>query len=95
MSRVAFLNTLTFSAAALGRIGSGWIADHYGRRTMLNANLLLFTLGAIICALAPDYAVLATGRFIVGIGLGGEISIAVTMLAELCSTRFAVRRSAS
>ena len=55
---------------------------------MLSANLLLFTLGAIICALAPNYAVLAAGRFIVGIGLGGEISIAVTMLAELCSTRF-------
>ncbi|KWR74939.1 MFS transporter [Cupriavidus sp. IDO] len=88
VAQIGFLNTLTFSAAALGRIGSGYIADRYGRRTMLSANLLLFTLGAIICALAPNYAVLAAGRFIVGIGLGGEISIAVTMLAELCSTRF-------
>ncbi|GAB3629666.1 MFS transporter [Pandoraea terrae] len=86
--QIALLNTLTFSAAALGRIGSGIIADRYGRRTMLSANLLLFTLGAIICALAPNYGVLAAGRFVVGIGLGGEISIAVTMLAELCSTRF-------
>ncbi|MFC3107500.1 MFS transporter [Undibacterium arcticum] len=88
VTQVGFLNTLTFSAAALGRIGSGYIADRYGRRTMLSANLLLFTLGAIICALAPNYTVLAAGRFIVGMGLGGEISIAVTMLAELCSTRF-------
>ncbi len=88
VAQIGFLNTLTFSAAALGRIGSGYIADRYGRRTMLSANLLLFTLGAIICALAPNYAALAAGRFIVGIGLGGEISIAVTMLAELCSTRF-------
>ncbi|HEY3046635.1 MAG TPA: MFS transporter [Polaromonas sp.] len=88
IAQVGFLNTLTFSAAAFGRIASGYIADRYGRRTMLSANLLLFTLGAIICALAPNYTVLATGRFIVGIGLGGEISIAVTMLAELCSTRF-------
>lgn len=88
VAQIGFLNTLTFSAAALGRIGSGYIADRYGRRTMLSANLLLFTLGAIICALAPNYGVLAAGRFIVGIGLGGEISIAVTMLAELCSTRF-------
>jgi len=88
VAEIGFLNTLTFSAAALGRIGSGYIADRYGRRTMLSANLLLFTLGAIICALAPNYGVLAAGRFIVGIGLGGEISIAVTMLAELCSTRF-------
>lgn len=88
VAQIGFLNTLTFSAAALGRIGSGYIADRYGRRAMLNANLLLFTLGAIICALAPNYPVLSAGRFIVGIGLGGEISIAVTMLAELCSTRF-------
>lgn len=88
IAQVGFLNTLTFSAAAFGRIASGYIADRYGRRTMLSANLLLFTLGAIICALAPNYTVLAAGRFIVGIGLGGEISIAVTMLAELCSTRF-------
>ncbi|MDK3023774.1 MFS transporter [Cupriavidus taiwanensis] len=88
VAEIGFLNTLTFSAAALGRIGSGYIADRYGRRAMLSANLLLFTLGAIICALAPNYWVLAAGRFIVGIGLGGEISIAVTMLAELCSTRF-------
>lgn len=88
VAHIGFLNTLTFSAAALGRVASGYIADRYGRRTMLNVNLLLFTLGAVICALAPNYTVLAAGRFIVGIGLGGEISVAVTILAELCSTRF-------
>lgn len=40
VAEIGFLNTLTFSAAALGRIGSGYIADRYGRRTMLSANLL-------------------------------------------------------
>lgn len=52
---VGFLNTLTFAAAALGRLLSGYIADHYGRRVMLTINLALFTLGALICALAPSY----------------------------------------
>lgn len=85
---VGFLNTLTFAAAALGRLLSGYIADHYGRRVMLTINLALFTLGALICALAPSYWVLGLGRMIVGFGLGGEISIAVTMLAEFCSSRF-------
>ncbi|MDQ0142752.1 MFS transporter [Cupriavidus necator] len=87
-AEIGFLNTLTFGAAALGRLGSGYIADRHGRRAMLSINLMLFTLGALICALAPNYAVLAAGRFIVGFGLGGEISIAVTMLAEFCSARF-------
>ena len=85
---VGFLNTLTYAAAALGRLLSGYIADHYGRRVMLTINLALFTLGALICALAPSYWVLGLGRMIVGFGLGGEISIAVTMLAEFCSSRF-------
>ena len=85
---IGFLNTITFIAAAMGRLGSGYCADRYGRRFMLNVNLALFTFGAIICALSPNYAVLAIGRFIVGLGLGGEITTAVTMLAEFCSSKF-------
>jgi MFS family permease len=84
---IGFLNTITFIAAALGRLGSGYCADRFGRRFMLNVNLALFTLGAILCALAPNYAVLAMARFIVGLGLGGEITTAVTMLAEFCSSK--------
>lgn len=85
---IGFLNTITFIAAAMGRLGSGYCADRFGRRFMLNVNLALFTFGAILCALAPNYAVLAVGRFIVGLGLGGEITTAVTMLAEFCSSKF-------
>lgn len=85
---IGFLNTITFAAAAIGRLGSGLLADRFGRRLMLNANLLQFTLGATICALAPNYAVLAAGRFLVGLGLGGEIVTAVTLLSEFCSSRF-------
>ncbi|MBF5005200.1 MFS transporter [Diaphorobacter sp. NR2-3-3-1] len=85
---IGFLNTITFIAAAIGRLGSGYCADRFGRRFMLNVNLGLFTLGAIACALAPNYAFLAVARFVVGLGLGGEITTAVTMLAEFCSARF-------
>lgn len=85
---IGLLNTITFISAASGRLLSGYFADRFGRRFMLNVNLLLFTLGAIICALAPNYATLAIGRLIVGFGLGGEITTAVTLLAEFCSSRF-------
>lgn len=87
-SDIGLLNTVTFACAAVGRIVSGFIADRYGRRVMLSIDLLLFTLGAGVCAMAPNLAVMALGRAIVGFGLGGEIAIAVTMLAEFCSTRF-------
>ncbi|MFM0597456.1 MFS transporter [Paraburkholderia dilworthii] len=85
---IGLLNTVTFAAAALGRLVSGYIADRSGRRVMLTADLLLFTLGAVICALAPTFVVLCMGRAIVGFGLGGEVAIAVTMLAEFCSQKF-------
>jgi putative MFS transporter len=85
---IGLLNTVTFAAAAVGRIMSGLIADRYGRRVMLTVDLLLFTLGASICGLAPDLTVMAIGRAIVGFGLGGEVAIAVTMLSEFCSTKF-------
>lgn len=87
-SDIGLLNSVTFAAAAIGRIVSGYIADRYGRRVMLTIDLLLFTLGAGICAMAPNLTVMAIGRAVVGFGLGGEIAIAVTMLAEFCSTKF-------
>ncbi len=86
-SGIGFLNTMTFTATALGRIATGLIVDRFGRRNMLTVNLIIFAVGSLICAFAPSYAVLAAGRFIVGFGLGGEIAVAVIMMAEFFSAK--------
>ncbi|CAI2936577.1 MFS transporter [Aminobacter niigataensis] len=85
---IGLLNTITFGSAAIGRLLSGILGDRYGRRVMLTFNLLLFTIGSLACALAPNFAALAIARGIVGFGIGGEISTAVTMLSEFCSPKF-------
>jgi putative MFS transporter len=85
---IGLLNTITFGSAAIGRLATGYIADRYGRRVMLGIDLLLFTIGSLLCAFAPSFGWLCIARAIVGFGLGGEISIAVTMLAEFCSAKF-------
>lgn len=85
---IGFLNTITFGSAAAGRLLSGILGDRYGRRVMLTINLLLFTIGSAACALAPNFATLCFARAIVGFGVGGEISTAVTMLSEFCSPKF-------
>ena len=85
---IGFLNTITFGSAAIGRLLSGILGDRYGRRVMLSVNLLLFSLGSAACALAPDFMFLCFARAIVGFGVGGEISTAVTMLSEFCSPKF-------
>lgn len=84
---IGFLNTITFTMTAVGRILSGAIADRVGRRVLLIANLAIFAGGSLLCALAPSYAVLAVGRAIVGLGLGGELAIAVVMTSEYFSIR--------
>jgi len=85
---IGLLNTITFASAAIGRLMSGILGDRYGRRVMLTSNLLLFTIGSAGCALAPSFATLCIARAIVGFGVGGEISTAVTMLSEFCSAKF-------
>ena len=85
---IGLLNTITFGSAALGRLLSGIIGDRYGRRVMLTVNLLLFTLGSAACAVAPGFRTLCLARTVVGFGIGGEVSTAVTMLAEFCSPKF-------
>ena len=85
---IGFLNTITFGSAALGRLMSGVVGDRYGRRVMLGINLILFTIGSIGCAVAPSFGVLCLVRAVVGFGIGGEISTAVTMLSEICSPKF-------
>jgi MFS transporter, putative metabolite:H+ symporter len=86
-AEIGFLNTMTFTATALGRLMTGFIIDRYGRRKMLMINLIIFAAGSLLCALSPNYPVLAAGRFIVGFGLGGEISVAVIMMAEFFSAK--------
>lgn len=85
---IGVLNTVTFGSAAIGRLLSGVIGDRYGRRVMLGLDLILFTIGSLGCALSPSFGMLCLARAVVGFGVGGELSTAVTMLSEFCSPKF-------
>ena len=75
---LAFLNTIMIVGGLVGRIGTGYLADRKGRRYALAFNLLLYTLGGLISAVAPNEFFLQVTRFIVGIGLGGEFTVGLT-----------------
>ncbi|MEV5967623.1 MFS transporter [Kribbella sp. NPDC051952] len=85
---LAFLQTVTIGAMIIGKVVTGALGDYKGRRFALAFNLGVYCIGALVCALAPGYTVLAIGRFIVGVGLGGEIAAGMTMLSELVSTKY-------
>lgn len=85
-SQVGLVATVTFLAMVVGGLATGALADRYGRKTMFNYNLAIYTLGGLVCAFAPGYEVLLAGRIVVGLGLGGELTIALPLLSELTPT---------
>jgi putative MFS transporter len=86
-TQLTVINTATVIGGLVGRLLGGWLADRYGRRASLSFNLLLYTLGGLISAVAVNYEMLLASRFLVGIGLGGEFTIGIAMLSEMVATR--------
>lgn len=50
---------------------SGWVADRFGTRKVFLGAVVTFTLGSLLCALAPTLPLLVAARVVQGIG--GEI----------------------
>jgi EmrB/QacA subfamily drug resistance transporter len=65
----------------------GKFADVYGRRIVLLVGVSTFILGSVACALAPSVTALAFARLLQGLGGGGLIALAQTIVADLVSPR--------
>jgi MFS family permease len=87
-AQVGLLTTLTFAGMAVGSLIAGVTGDRYGRRITYMYNLVLYTAGALLAAFSPDVGWLLVARFVVGVGLGGELNTGLTLVAELMPTRY-------
>lgn len=84
------LNDLTFGAvtavmalgAIIGALFGGYFVDRFGRLRMFVINILLFVVATIGGALAPSYGVLIVFRFLIGLGVGLDVPVAMAFLAE-------------
>jgi EmrB/QacA subfamily drug resistance transporter len=65
----------------------GKLADIHGRRLTLFAAIGVFVVGSILCALAPSMWALIFGRAVQGLGGGGLIALAQTVIADLLPPR--------
>ncbi len=72
----------------LGAALSGNIADRWGRRRVITATLLIYSLGSALCGLCTEYWMLILCRFITGFGLGGELPTASAYVTEMSPARF-------
>lgn len=65
-----------------GAVLVGALADRYGRKTLFQATLAIFSVATGLCGLAQGYLSLLAMRFLVGFGLGGELPVASTLVSE-------------
>ena len=65
----------------------GKLSDIYGRRSILLTGVTIFIVGSVACALAPTMWALIAARALQGIGGGGILPIAQTIIADLVSPR--------
>lgn len=71
----------------VGNLIGGWLTDKYGRYSVFMADMLFFVVSAIAAGLAPNVWVLIGARFLMGIGVGIDLPVAMSYLAEF--SRFA------
>lgn len=84
--RSAILSSGIFGMIA-GAALSGVIADRFGRRTVIIATLLVYSVGSLLCGLSVNLAMLVVFRFVTGLGLGGELPVASALVSELSPLR--------
>src|ERR1043165_6803479 len=77
--RIVFTITMTLAMRPVGAIVFGLLADRYGRRRPLMANVIFFSIVELLCGFAPNYAVFLVVRTIYGIGMGGEWGVGASL----------------
>src|SRR5437660_7143609 len=65
----------------------GKLSDIHGRRAMMLTSIGIFMAGSAACAAAPDMIMLILGRGLQGIGGGGILPLAQSILADAVAPR--------
>ncbi|MFJ2901239.1 MFS transporter [Streptomyces sp. NPDC087212] len=66
----------------VGALTAGTVADRIGRKKLMVGCVTLFSLASAICALSGSVAVFGLGRTLAGIGLGGLLPTAISMVSD-------------
>lgn len=72
----------------------GKLSDILGRRTTLLIGISIFMVGSVLCALAPTMLTLIIARAVQGLGGGGLISLAQTVIADIVAPKERARYQA-
>lgn len=82
-SETGLVGSIVFIGMVVGALFFGRLTDRIGRSTSFVFVLLLFVVGSAVSALAPTGWVLVVGRLLVGLGIGADLPVSTTLIAEV------------
>ena len=79
---IAFANGVTLWCRPIGALIFGLMADRFGRKRTLMANLLFFSVFGVATGFAQTYTVFLLIRGLFGVGMGGEWGVGSSLAME-------------
>lgn len=87
-TQIIWTVTATLALRPVGAFLFGMLADRYGRRFPLIANVIFFSVIEFACGFAPNYATFLVLRALYGIGMGGEWGVGASLAMEVAPQRW-------
>ena len=81
-SQMGWIGSVNSIGMAVGALVFGLMADRIGRKPVFMITLLLFSVGSGVSAFTTTLTAFLVLRFMIGMGLGGELPVASTLVSE-------------
>jgi len=85
---IVLTTTVTLAMRPFGALLFGLLADRYGRRIPLMANVIYFSIIELLCGFSPNFTVFIILRALFGIGMGGEWGVGASLAMEAAPVRW-------
>jgi SHS family lactate transporter-like MFS transporter len=87
-SDIVWTLTATLALRPVGALLFGLLADRFGRRVPLMANVIFFSVVELLCGFSVNYWMFLVLRALYGIGMGGEWGVGASLAMETAPKRW-------
>ncbi|WP_042352157.1 MFS transporter [Bacillus massiliigorillae] len=85
--QVGLIGSVNSIGMMVGAFIFGLMSDRVGRKNVFIITLLLFSIGSGLSAFTTSLTIFLVLRFLIGMGLGGELPVASTLVSESVSAK--------